>query len=291
MNEKDFKILVEIEKSRSITAVAEALYMTQPALTYRIQQIEQKLNAKLFNRGRTGIHPTVEGLIAIQEAHHILHQLEQLRLKLTQIHSKIHGTIRLGVASTFGQYIMPTLLKAFLEEFPKVKTEIITGLSRDLVKPLESGEINVAILRGIDHWDEHAEKIGDEPIYLVSKDPLDLENLPDLPRIQYRMDSYLKSLRVQWWRSHYNRPPSTVMTVDNLETAKEMTRLGLGYTILPGVCLLKEKELLKTPLVYPNGQPIIRTTKMYYKDEMLRYPSVEAFTDFMRRHSAQIPQA
>ena len=49
MNEKDFKILVEIEKSRSITAVAEALYMTQPALTYRIQQIEQKLNAKLFN--------------------------------------------------------------------------------------------------------------------------------------------------------------------------------------------------------------------------------------------------
>lgn len=291
MNEKDFKILVEIEKNRSITAVAEALFMTQPALTYRIQQIEQKLNARLFNRGRNGIHPTVEGLIAIQEAHHMLDQMEQLRLKLTQIHSKTHGTIRLGIASTFGQYIMPTLLKVFLEEYPKVKTEIMTGLSRELVKPLHSGEIHVAILRGIDQWEEHQEQICEEPIYLVSKQPLDLEKLPDLPRIQYKMDTYLQSLRMQWWRSHYDRPPTTVMTVDNLETAKEMTRLGLGYTILPGVCLLKEDELVKTPLVYPDGKAIMRTTKMYYKEEMLRYPSVKAFTDFMRRYRTKIPEA
>ena len=288
MNEKDLKILIEIEKHRSLTTVAEVLYMTQPALTYRLQQIEKKMNAKLFNRGRLGIHPTVEGEIVVEDARKIMQQFDHLRSKLVQIQSKIKGTIRLGVASTFGQYLMPALLKAFLKEFPKVKAEITTGLSRDLTKYLKNGDIHVAILRGVNDWEDEKMLICEEPLYIASQNAIVLSELPQQPSIEYKMDRYLKDIVNNWWKMHFKEPPSILMQVDTLETSKAMANLGLGYTVLPGVCLLDNETLIKEPLKDKKGNNITRETWLFYHEETLNYPTVRAFVEFMDRYRHHI---
>lgn len=290
MDEKDLKILVTIDESDSLSQVAEKLYVTQPALTYRLQQIEKSMNAKLFNRGRLGIHPTVEGELVISEARKILHQFEVLRSQLAQLQDRVKGVIRIGVASTFGQYLLPTLLKEFLQQFPHVKTEITTDLSRNLTKSLNNGEIHLAIVREAEEWEGGKLLVCQEPLYIASKEALDFANLPQEPAIEYKMDRYLKEIITHWWRLHFANPPNILMEVDRFETGKAMANLGLGYAILPGICFLNSAgdTLIREPLRTKNGELITRTTWLLYRKTALNYPTVNAFIAFMHQYRHQI---
>ncbi|MBO1909968.1 LysR family transcriptional regulator [Sporosarcina sp. 6E9] len=288
MDEKDLEILIKLNEERNITKVAESMYITQPALSYRIQQIEKNVNATLFVRGRMGMRPTPQGEVFIDYAKNILSMMEEARETILQMNTEITGTIKLGVASTFGQYIMPNLLQDFLIEHPKVNANIITGLSTELAKHLESEDVHIAIIRGYDQWAEQKMLICEESIYVVSKDPIELKGLPDESMIYYKMDTYLKSLVDEWWKERFSEQRTSSMTVDSLETSKEMVRIGLGYTILPGICLSGERDLHFQQLINIAGEPVKRKTWALYKEESLNFKAVKSFIEFLDKYKEKI---
>lgn len=289
MNERDLEILIAIDQERNITKVAESMFISQPALSYRIQQIEKNVKATLFVRGRTGIRPTPQGEVFIDYATDILEKMEEAREAILQMDTEIKGTIKLGVASTFGQYIMPNLIQEFLENHPNVNANIITGLSTDLAKNLENGDVHVALIRGYNHWHEQAMLVCEESIYIVSKNPIELENLPNESMIYYKMDSYLRNIVDEWWRERFSVPRNSSMTVDSLETSKEMARIGLGYTILPGICLNEEDGMHVQSIKRLSGESIKRQTWAYCRDETLDFSAVKSFIDFLKKYKTEIP--
>lgn len=281
MDVKDCMILKMLVKEKNITKVAESLYTTQPALTYRIKQLENYFNCKLFIRERTGLRPTPKGDVIIGFAEEMLKKMDTTFEMIELMDREVKGTIKLGVASTYGQYILPTVLKLFLKQYPAVNFNIITGFSSKVTELLETGEVHLAIIRGDGHWREQKTLLAKEPICIVQNEPIVTNQLPDIPQIHYEMDTLLHNLVENWWKDNFNQARKKTMSVDSLETAKEMVRIGMGYAVLPGVCLIGEDDLYIEKAANHKGEEIIRQTWAYCYNQTMEFAAVRCFYEFL----------
>lgn len=284
MNDKDYEILLMLDQERNMTRAAEKLYISQPNLTYRLRQIEEYFKTEIFIRDRSGLIPTPQGELILELARKNMNNIQETIKEIQLVEKSVQGTIKIGVASTFGQYILPVLLKDFHTLYPKVNFNIVTGLSANMASLFNDGDVHIAIIRGDYIWGEVQQVLVKEPICVISKEKIPIDNLPYLPMIDYKMDDYLKRIVNDWWKKRFKEPGFTTMTVDSLETAKEMVRAGLGYAIVPGICLMVEKELVIQKLRDEYGESIERNTVAYCRSHSLWIPAIKQFFEFLKDH-------
>lgn len=120
-----------------------------------------------------------------------------------------------------------------------------------------------------------------EKLFIVSKNPITLDDLPKLPRIYYNTDTSLKTLIDDWWTQNYIEPPLITMRVDNMETCKELVLNGLGYAVLPNILLDDNDNLYTYPCLNIEKEFVERETWLIYKKEYLNNAVVDAFCQFL----------
>lgn len=281
MDQQDCLMITTLNKVRSLTQTAKLLYTSQPAVTYKLKKIEKQFGTKIFSREKSGLIPTPQGELIIAYAKVNLDEYNTTIEKIKSLNSNVSGTIKLGVASTYGQYILPSIINNFQVMYPDVNFKIYTGTSSVILDLLYSGKVHVGILRSNIAWNEHKKLLEKEPICIVSKNTIQLNNLPYTPIINYEMDTYLQDIVNKWWNEHFSTESPISMFVDSLETAKELVRTGLGYTILPGISLLSEKELNIKEIRANNNKKIFRYTHAYCRNKSFEYLAVKVFFDFL----------
>lgn len=284
MDDKDWLILTQIDKERSISKLAVDLYTTQPALTYRIKKIESFFNTKLFYRNNLGLHPTLQGELVIQYAKRMVKNMEELHEKISSLDDKVTGTLHIGATSAISKYLLPEVLSKFLQKYPDVAVTIITGFSSDLMRNLASNHVHLVILREDIEWNHYKRCISSENVSLVSKFPLELSELLQLPRINFKTNPSLKSLIDEWWKENFNEPPNIIMEVDSSETCVEMVKSGLGYAILPDLPLKNNTELIYAPLLNKQNTSIKRHSWIYGSEEAKNYIAVRKFIEFLNEY-------
>src|SRR5699024_2835932 len=136
---------------------------------------------------------------------------------------------RLSASSIFSRYKLPEILSEFSEKYPSVRFNVLTGWSEEVFNSIYKNSSQVGILRGSYNLSAIKRLLMEEKLLIVSKDPIDVKNLPELPRIYYKTDTSLKTLIDNWWSDNYPVPSSISMRVDNMETCKELVLRGLGY--------------------------------------------------------------
>lgn len=283
MDERDWKLLVTLHQERNLTRTAQQLYVSQPAVSYRLQQLEETIGMKIVVRRRSGIEFTPAGTELVNYARNMLRQLERLRDTLAAQAGTVRGELRLGVSRTFARYVLADLLKDFIQQFPSIDISVRTGLSSEILTHLMQGDVHVAIVRGQHRWNGTIYSLGTDPIYIVSAKALDLVRLPDEPRIRYATDPSFEPILDEWWSARYgSQVPRTLMEVDNLDTCKSFVLANLGYAILPGIAIADTPSLWRYPLTDSHGAPIERETSMMCHDEDISLMAVQRFIDFVR---------
>jgi DNA-binding transcriptional LysR family regulator len=283
MDERDWNILQVLYEQKNITKTAQLMYMTQPALTKRLMQIEESFGVKIVNRGIRGVHFTPQGEYLAKRAIQLNSLFRDVREEVLNMNQETVGTLRLGVSNYFGKYVLPGLLKMFREQYPRVDFQLETGFSKEIYNKIYNQDIHVGFIRGDYSWSGEKQLLFEENIILVSSEQIDLAELPDLPRIDYYTDTLFKSLIDRWWAEHYAKPPITAIKVDRADTCKEMVKNGLGYAFLPSRFLLDRNDLFTIPLVDQNNKQLIRETWMFYHSESLENNTVRAFVDFIKK--------
>ena len=119
-----------------------------------------------------------------------------------------------------------------------------------------------------------------DQLYIVSKEKISLPDLPSLSAISYDTDISLKSIIDQWWKNQYQKPQKISMHTDRSDTCYEMVLSGLGYAILPEICL-KNEELHFMPLLDQQNEPIYRDTWLVYSDHVQKLKQVSMFIKHM----------
>lgn len=281
MDERDWLILKALNSEKNITRAAELLYITQPALTYRLQALEQEFETKIVNRGKKGIEFTIEGEYVYRYAEKMNLEFRKVKEKLQNIDNEIKGTLRLAVSGSFANYPLPSLLKEFLSLHPNLEVNLISGWSKDVVHLVNKQEVHIGIIRGDHFWAESKHIINEEPLIIASKQKLTLEQLPHMSRIVYNVDYSLEQTIDNWWNHCFKKPSHITMKVNTMETCKKMVSQGLGYAIFPSLAIIEDEDLFKLKLVGPDNKTIMRKTALIYKDASIHAKAVKAFVDFI----------
>lgn len=130
---------------RSIGQAAEKLYVTQPALSKSIRQLEEDLGVQLFDRTPLGVVPTVFGETLAQHARIIRAEMRHAETEIANLRGAVKGHVTVGVGPSVAAYLMPLATQRVREEKPGISMTIVEGLSDTLIPALRRGEIDFAV--------------------------------------------------------------------------------------------------------------------------------------------------
>lgn len=282
MNDKDWLILKCLDEERNLTRAADRLYLSQPALTYRLQQLEKELAVPILVRERRGIRLTSQGEELVKYARAMLVEWQRMKEQLFTMDAKVAGTLRLGVSNTLAAYRLPALLKPFMQRYPDVEVKVTTHWSSELLPQLTRQELHVGLIRGDYAWQGGRHLLWEEPLYVVADAPFELDQLPALPRINYKTEPSLQAILDQWWVDRFQAPPTVAMEVDSMETGKKMVQGGLGYAVLPSIVLEGDASLTKHALMDRQGAPLLRRSWMIYPREVTHSLLADTFVHYIK---------
>lgn len=281
MDEKDWLIITTVYEEKNITKAANKLFTSQPAITYRLNQLEEEVGVRLIWRDKKGIKFTPQGEYIVKYAKEMLVKLQQTKDHLLNTTEESAGMIRLGVSSNYARFILPDVLKEFSEKYSNIQFKVFTGWSYEVLKEIEQDNIALGIVRGDIYWQNNKVLLNRESLCIISKDPIDLTSLPQEPRIVFKTDPKLQQIMDSWWYSNYSQPPAINMEIDNIETCTKLVSRGLGYAIVPELAVTDMTDLHKVVLKDGNGHPLNRPTWLIYKETEVLYPAVQNFIDFL----------
>lgn len=291
MNEKDWDILLTVYQENSVSRAAQTLFISQPALTYRLKLIEKQLNIKTYVKGKKHISFTKEGKLLVEYAKKMKIEHQKLLDVLKDTKDKISGELRIGVSSNFADFELSELLKEFHDLYPDIQLKVHTAWSTNVYKSFKEEKDHICIVRGNYPWEGPRVLMSEDKVCIVSANPISIDNLPDLPRIQHLSGPDTKLIVEKWWNDRFNDSPNISMEVGNLETCKKLVVKGLGYGILPMYCL-EESDLKNNlyiyPLTMPNEEPILRKLWTFYREDDTKLSVVKSFVDFIhQRYSSR----
>lgn len=283
MNERDWLVLQTLYEEKNITKAAQRLYISQPALTNRLQLLEKEFEVQIVTRGRRGIQFTPQGEYLAKSAREMLLKIQEIKDNVVDMEDHLSGTLRLGISTFFTDYMLPDLLKDFKELYPNVEFKVSTNLSTHIAHLVYNQDVHIGIVKGDFTWKDEKRLLLEETICVVSKEKIDIENLPNLPRIDYHTDSLLKGPIDNWWTEHFTEPPTVSIEVDKSDTCKKMVINGLGYAILPRMIVDDAPDLYKVDIAKLNGEPIVRKTWMLFHKDSLQLNIVKTFVEFIEK--------
>ncbi|WP_455382004.1 LysR family transcriptional regulator [Salinispira pacifica] len=235
------RYFLAVARTGSFTGAAESCHVSQPSLSAQIAKLENELGGPLFDRGRRGARLTERGELFRVRAGEAVRQLETARRELDELSGLSRGSVSLGCLPTTGAYLLPRLLRAFLDAHPHVHVDLQEASSPQLGSALRRFEIDLAIIdeAGLGPGIE-ARALFREPleIALPAAHPLARRRALSLTELSGERFILMKS-------GHgYRRivtealqaagiEPEVVYESDEIETVQRLVEAGLGVTVVP----------------------------------------------------------
>ena len=185
-----------VVREGNISAAAEALHVSQPALSRQMKDLEAELGVTLFNRGSRRISLTEEGMILRKRAEEMVRLMQLAESEINQARSKVSGDIHIGAGETHAFHLLSGAFSRLREEHPGVRLHITSGDTADLTEQLNHGLIDFALIfTDYDRSLYHALSLPQPDRYgvlmrkdspLAKKDAVTVEDLYEKPLIVSR---------------------------------------------------------------------------------------------------------
>lgn len=249
---------VEVARGGSISRAAEVLAVSQPALTGRIQGLEEAIGARLFVRTRSGTRLTEAGRALLPYAERALGALEQGRELVSEVAGGTGGRLTIGAAPAVSTYVLPRVLREFQELHPAVRLSVRSGHSDELLDMVLREEVEVGLMRPIRHPDVILTPLYvDQLVLVVPPDHrfagvagIEMGEMAPEHLILFDRTSSYHELTSSIFREAGIQPRGYI-EVDNIDAAKRMVEQGLGLALLPHTSVsgeLREGRLVGVPI-------------------------------------------
>lgn len=243
----------------TVSRAAETLFVTQPALTARIQSLERELGSPLFARSGRGLRLTDAGRAFLPHAERVEAALRDGQQAVADVTSGRAGRLVLGAASSVSSYVLPSVLKRFRAEHPAVELIVRTSHSERILELVVEGEVELGVARALRHPEVETLPLYREVVVLATHPlhPFARRGSATLAEVGAtglilfdRTSSYYDLIHELFLGAGVT--PRTVMELDNFEATKKMLEEGLGVAMLPRVSIAREVslgQLAEVPIV------------------------------------------
>lgn len=293
LDEKDFSLLHMLKECGNITHAADRLYLTQSALSKRIKAIERELGCEIVIRTRKGVRFTPEGELALERTAQARRELELLRRELGASQGEICGSLSAGFSINYSIVHLPELIAEYHRRYPRVQLDIVTGQSRTLHASLQTGQLDVAVLRGELPWDGMQYLLAQERICAVCTAELADRPLSELTYINHTTDIAHTALMTRWLHENNLGNDANRINVTDLMTCQDLVRRGIGWALLPEIVLGGFDGCIR-PCTFANGEPFIRRMYVDCQKESESLPQVRALIELIKeqyRADGDVPAA
>jgi len=228
---RQLQLVSALAEAGSLREAAAALYMTQPAATKLIQDLEATMGVQLFERHRRGMRPTVYGDVMIRHARRVLTDLEHARDEVTAMREGATGEVRVGAVMGAIPFVIARTIATIKRDRPRLLVSVEVETSDRLVRLLDHGELDLLLARPVDVAsgpDFGYEQLLDEPLAVVAgrrhpladgDEPRTLRSLADWPWILLPGRSPMRAVLTPLFRElGVDRPPDVVETSSILMT-------------------------------------------------------------------------
>lgn len=287
-----YYIFYIVASKGSITKAAEELFISQPAVTQAIKNLEDKIGATLFVRVKKGVVLTEEAKVLYNYIETGINYIKNGENKFKELKNIDSGTLRIGASTTITHYVLLPLLEKYQELYPNVNISIVNNLTRDLVKSLREGSLDLLVLN---LPTKEAKDISVTPFLTVhdyfmvgkrkqnlSKEKKTLKSLDKEDFIFQKQPSNTRNFLDNWLaENHVNFIPKYDIVSFNL--VKDMTKMGLGIGYITEE--FAQDELNKKELFKLDIEPKIRSREVGYATLKNSIPSfaTRAFIDLIQK--------
>jgi DNA-binding transcriptional LysR family regulator len=247
LNISQLETLVTISKTLSFRKAGEWLNLTQPAVSAQIKSLEDEFKAILVDRN----HPvtlTDRGKVFLEHAEQILAIVEQLKQKLSDLNHTPQGHIVLGTTTSIAIQILPRVLSYFQNQFPLIKTSILSMSSTQVLSSVENGNVDI----GIGYLTDRSAQVETSVLYydtfefvvapqhpFASSNRITIGMLKDVPLILLSPDTLGRRFVDRIFREH-GLEPNIVMELGSSEEVKRMVELNMGAAIISKLSIALE---------------------------------------------------
>lgn len=289
---------LEATDQGSFRRAAQALFLTQPSVSARIQSLEDELGVPLFHRWARGVRLTDMGTAFQPFARRCLESLRQGREVLESARHASAGVLTMATARAIGTYVLPGILQQFRQLNPGINPHIRVGRSTEVLQMVVNEEVQLGLGRLLNHPDVDAIHLYNEEIVLVthpshpfaSRGEADLHQVAQEPLILYDPGSSYFVLINQVCRAA-GITPRVVMNLDSIEATKHMVELGMGISFLPRSGVRQSLENGSLSIISLGlAQKVVLPTCLLIRRAQHYSPSVVAFLKLIRDiYGVQLP--
>ncbi len=286
------RILKAIATEGSFKRAADSLYVSQPAVSLQVQNLEKQLNVPLFDRGGRKAQLTEAGQLLLRYGEQILTLCQETCRAIEDLQNLQGGTLIVGASQTTGTYLLPHMIGLFRQKYPDVAVQLQVHSTRRTCWAVANGQVDLAIIGG-----EVPAELQDSlrvfayaedemalilPIFhdLAQEEAIDKENLYKLKFITLDSQSTIRkvidNVLIRW-----DVDPKRLkveMELNSIEAIKNAVQSGLGAAFVSVKAIEKELQLSLLHRAYIKDVELKRTLSLIINPNRYRSKAAEAFT-------------
>jgi DNA-binding transcriptional LysR family regulator len=290
MADRRLQVFHAVARQLSFTKAAEVLFMTQPAVTFQIKQLEEHFNTRLFDRGHGRISLTPAGDLVLAYAEKILGLSGEMDVRLAEITGEVGGSLLVGASTTIAEFLLPRILGEFKSKFPNVRPRLIVANSESIETRVAEHTIDIGFIESPSHQpnlqteiccEDELQVICSPKFPLARLKEITPQHLADHPFVSREPGSGTREFTEVYLRKHgididHMQP---VMELGSPVALLEVVETGLGYAIASRTSVMKSLRLGDLVSI-PLKPRLTRKLSMVYPKEKFRSRLVTAFVDF-----------
>jgi len=285
---RQLKVFESAARHLNYTRAAEELFLTQPAVSMQIKQLEEALGLPLFEQLGKRIHLTEAGKEMLAYARAITQQLDELEGVLNRLKGLSGGRLRISVATT-ANYFIPTLLGSFSRRYPDVTVSLDVTNRETLLRQLNENTVDLVIMgQPPPEADTEAVAFMDNPLVIVAPPDHPLTGKKKIPLKRLQEETFLvresgsgTRIAMERFFSERGMKLKTGMEVGSNEAIKQSVQAGLGLGLLSRATIEQELELKRLVVLDVAEFPIMRHWYVVHRKGKRLTGAAEAFRKFV----------
>ena len=270
---------------------AAAAHVSQPTLSSLIKQWEKRMGCQVFERDAAGVRPTTVGERVIIAARAALLALEEVELAASRGKPPFYGPVRLGIIPTVAPFALPWMMAACEKQFPELALPIREDMTGVILKELDSGRIDIAVLALLEHMEDrhHCEFLYDEPFlvalpkghHLAKQKQVEPEALMSERLLLLDEGHCLRDQALAVCDRRADHRLGADYRATSLQTLQQIVGTGVGVTIVPALAVSEaDSRVVYRPLA---GERSCRTIVMLWRAKDPRATAYQQLVSVWRK--------
>lgn len=292
MADRRLQVFHAVAKQLSFTKAGEVLFLSQPAVSFQIRQLEEHFKINLLDRTYGNIALTPAGEKVFEYADRILDLNRELDTRIAEMTNRIGGPLLVGASTTIAEYILPRILGAFKSEHAKVRPRLVVGNSEHIESLVAEHTIDIGLIESPSRQKElHYDACCEDELLAVCAPGSALSRLKQItpaqlaehPFISREPGSGTREETFNYFRAAGIKPENLEVVVElgSPEAIKGMVRTGIGVSVLSSATVTMERRV-GSLVAIPLKPRLKRTLSMIYPKEKFRSRLVNTFIEFAK---------